>query len=339
MRWSACRGALSLKEAITPASSESSRVLPTLRHPDCAATGRNFCCLAGIRFLAQPCCRVFCPLLSFGFYLSMSDLLLRAGCALESARSFPSPSVRSSVRPVAELVLSRSRRRSPRVHGPCATSSQQRPASQSNFDTLPVEVVHHILSYLTNPRSRLPGLSEAQSSREFCPKARMVVKQAEDLTKQADGDRWATDLFRNHTNQHPFHVLSLTSKRCHELVESYCGHIVRACNKFNLPFDHLDKYGPQSVWPDMRGIVYRRLWLQHAPRRCIYCYAPLDIYPFPMVRRLLTNCENCFYRQTLVCCFSTQSRGCLLTRPVSRRNPTSIPHLAGHCPRFYSNQG
>jgi hypothetical protein len=313
--------------------------MPAFRHPDCAATAHNFCCQARIRFLALPCCRVLCPLLSFGFCLPMSDLLLRTGCTLESARSFPSPSVRSSVRPVAELVLSRSRRRSPRVHVPCAATSQQRPASQSNFDTLPVEVVHHILSYLTNPRSRLPGLSEAQSSREFCPKARLVVKQAEDLTIQADSDRWATDLFRNHTNQHPFQALSLASKRCHEFVESYCAHIVRACNKFNLPFNHFDTYGPQSVWPDMRGIVYRRLWLQHAPRNCIYCYAPLDVYPFPLVRRLLTNCESCFYRQTLVSCSSSQSYAYILTCPVSRRNPTSIPHLTRHGSRLPSNQG
>jgi hypothetical protein len=285
--------------------------MPAFRHPDCAATAHNFDVLASIRILALPCCRVFCLLLSFGFCLPMSDLLLRTGCTLESARLFPSPSVRGSVRPVAELVLSRSRRRSPRVHVSCATTSQQRPASQSNFDTLPVEVVHHILSYLTNPRSRLPGLSEVQSSRDFCPKARLAVKQAEDLTIQADGDRWATDLF----------------------------HIVRACNKFNLPFDHFDKYGPQSVWPDMRGIVYRRLWLQHAPRNCIYCYAPLDIYPFPLVRRLLTNCESCFYRQTLVSCSSYHSRAYALTRPVSRRNPTSIPHLTSHCPNFRRNQG
>jgi hypothetical protein len=231
----------------------------------------------------------------------MSDLLLQTGCARESARPFPSSPVPSSVQPAVERVQACPRWTSPRVHTSCATTSHQKPVSQSSFETLPVEVVNHILSYLTHPRSRLPGLTEAQSSRNFCFKARSIIKQAEDLTTPADGDRWAADLFNNHTNRHPFHTLSLTSRRSLELVEGYCAHIVRACNKFNLPFAHFDKHGPKSVWPDLSGIVYRRLWLQHAPRRCIYCYAQMDTYPFPLVRRLLTNCEGCFYRQTLVC--------------------------------------
>ncbi|USP74169.1 hypothetical protein yc1106_01443 [Curvularia clavata] len=53
---------------------------------------------------------------------------------------------------------------------------------------------------------------------------------------------------------------------------------------FNLPFALLDKYGPNCVYPDLSGIVYRRLWLQHAPRK---------------VNRLFTACEGCFYRQTM----------------------------------------
>jgi hypothetical protein len=230
----------------------------------------------------------------------MSGLLLLAGCTLESACPLPSSTVYSSVRPVTHLPLLRPSRRSPRMHASCATTSQQGPALQSSFETLPVEIVNHILSYLILPRSRLPGLTEAQSSRDFSRETRLIIKIAEDLTTPADNDRWAADLFSNRTNQHPFHTLSLTSRRCNELVESYCGHLVRACNKFNLPFSQYDKYGPKAVWPDMSGIVYRRLWLQHAPRNCIYCYALMDNYPFPLLKRLLTNCEGCFYRQTLV---------------------------------------
>jgi hypothetical protein len=187
------------------------------------------------------------------------------------------------------------------MHASCDTTSQRGSAPQSSFEKLPVEVVNHILSYLTHPRSRLPGLTEAQSAWDFSPLARSVVKKEEDLTTPADGDRWAADLFKNHTNPHPFHTLSLTSKRCNELVESYCGHLVRTCNMFNLPFAQFDKYGPKSVWPDLSGIVYRRLWLQHAPRKCIYCSAVMENYPFSVLKRLLTNCKACFYRQTLVC--------------------------------------
>jgi hypothetical protein len=76
---------------------------------------------------------------------------------------------------------------------------------------------------------------------------------------------------------------------------------------FNLPFAHLDSYGSQCVYPDMSGIVYRRLWLQHAPRKCIYCAATLDCYPFPRVGRIIAACEDCFYRQTLVRLTSTSS--------------------------------
>ncbi|KAH6259400.1 hypothetical protein HBI40_090050 [Parastagonospora nodorum] len=226
----------------------------------------------------------------------------RAGCALEPARSSPSfgfHNLHRPVQPAADLVVFRMDRTDARMLAPCDTTSQRGPASQSSFETLPVEVVNHILSYLVSPRSRLPGLTETQSSLEFNALARLTLKKSEDLTAPADSDRWATNLFENHTNQHPFHTLSLTSKRCNELVESYCGHLVRACNMFNLPFAQFDKYGPQSVWPDMSGIVYRRLWLQHAPRHCIYCHAVMDIYPFTTLKRLLTNCKACFYAQTL----------------------------------------
>jgi hypothetical protein len=245
--------------------------------------------------------------------------LLSTSCTLESACRFPSTARHShgTVRPAADLVVHCVGRESARMHAACVTASQRGPASPSTFETLPVEVVNQILSYLTHPRSRLPGLTEAQSAIEFSPRARSTIKKCEDLTTPADRDRWAVNIFNNHRNQHPFHSLSLTSKRCNALVESYCGHLVRACNLFNLPFAQLDQYGPQSVWPDMSGIVYRRLWLQHAPRKCIYCCADIDFYPFPILKRLLTNCQNCFYRQTLVCPQASQ----LVAMPLTCLDP------------------
>ncbi|KAF1944536.1 hypothetical protein EJ02DRAFT_340767 [Clathrospora elynae] len=181
------------------------------------------------------------------------------------------------------------------------SSSCRRHASQSNLETLPVELFDKILSHLVHPRSRLPGLTEAQSSHEFPKELRTAIKDREDLTLPPDCDRWAADLFSLHLLSHPLNALSLTSRRCHQLVESYCSHLVRQCNStmFNLPFALLDKYGSNCVYPDMSAIVYRRLWLQHAPRKCVYCHAVLDCYPFPLVKRLATACQDCFYRQTL----------------------------------------
>ncbi|KAJ4367270.1 hypothetical protein N0V83_006851 [Neocucurbitaria cava] len=100
-------------------------------------------------------------------------------------------------------------------------------ASQSKLETLPVEIVNQILSYFTHPRSRLPGLTEAQSAHDFPRQAKSDIKSKEDLTQPPDSDRWAADLFSWHLLSHPFHVLSLTSKRCNELVESYCSHLIR----------------------------------------------------------------------------------------------------------------
>ncbi|KAF1841189.1 uncharacterized protein K460DRAFT_371203 [Cucurbitaria berberidis CBS 394.84] len=173
--------------------------------------------------------------------------------------------------------------------------------TQSKLESLPVEIVNQILSCFTHPRSRLPGLTETQSAHDFPRQTKSEVKSKEDLTQPPDTDRWAADLFSWHLLSHPFHTLSMTSKRCNELVESYCSHLVRSCNgtMFNLAFAQLDKYGSKCVYPDLSGIVYRRLWLQHAPRRCIYCSAVLDCYPFRLVKRVIAACEDCFYRQTL----------------------------------------
>ncbi|KAF1911826.1 hypothetical protein BDU57DRAFT_87486 [Ampelomyces quisqualis] len=234
----------------------------------------------------------------------------------------------ASGQPAAEVAHRRVGLPSSRMHAACDSTSHRGAAPQSTLDTLPVEVVNHILSYLTHPRSRLPGLTEAQSARDYCPSARSVVKSREDLTSPPDSGRWAADLFQNHLNIHPFHALSLTSRRCHALVESCSAHLVRACNMFNLPFAQFDQFGPGSVWPDLSGIVYRRLWLQHAPRRCIYCFAVMDVYPFPVLKRLLTGCESCFYRQTLQLDEIERqyhiSPGTILASPSVRGNRNSV---------------
>lgn len=177
------------------------------------------------------------------------------------------------------------------------------PSSRSSLETLPVEIIDQILSYLTHPRSRLPGLTEAQSAYDFPKQAKSDIKRKESLIQPPDSHRWAADLFSCHLQPHAFHTLSLASRRCNALVEGYCSHMVRSCNSsmFNLPFAALDRSGPQCVYPDLSGIVYRRLWLQHAPRKCIYCYAVLDCYPFSRVKRIMAACEDCFYRQALVC--------------------------------------
>lgn len=172
----------------------------------------------------------------------------------------------------------------------------------SRFEQLPQDVVSNILSYLTHPRSRLPGLTEAQS--ELPVEARRAITDREDLSAPPDTNRWAVNVFALSAERHPFLPLSSTSKRCNRFVEAYCGHLVRVYNgsMFNLPFALLDNknHGPTCVYPDMSGIVYRRLWLQSAPRRCIYCSVVLDTYPFRRVKRLIPSCDPCFYRQTLV---------------------------------------
>jgi hypothetical protein len=182
------------------------------------------------------------------------------------------------------------------------TASQDGPALLNHIDNLPVEVVNHILSYLIHPRSRLPGLTEAESDHTFSGQARTAIKSKEDLTTPSHTDPWGADIFTISFTKHPFNALALTSRRYQALVESYCGHLVRICNPFNLPFAQFDQHGSSSVWPDLSGIVYRRLWLQHAPRKCVYCDAVIDQYPFHVLKRLVTACANCFYCLTLVSC-------------------------------------
>lgn len=212
------------------------------------------------------------------------------------------------------------------------SSSKQHVPCRSKLDTLPVEIVDRILFHLIHPRCRLPGLTETQSGHDFTEKQKRGVKDQEDLTQPADTHRWAADIFSLHLIPHPFHALSLTSRRCHELVEGYCAHLVRQCNgtMFNLPFIHLDKYGSNCVYPDLSNIVYRRLWLQHAPRKCVHCSVVLDCYPFSRVKRLVTDCADCFYRQAMVgvLSYDLQRKHELRTSVDSRRSREAIPPFA-----------
>lgn len=228
--------------------------------------------------------------------------LYSASCALEPV-CVPSTAVvvdMDGPDPAASGIAQASKSQIFRMVAVCDTISPRDPAPLSRLEKLPTELVFNILSYLAHPRSRLPGLTEAQSSLDFDPIARSTVKKAEDLTTPADTDRWAADLFNAHRNRHPFHTLSLTSRRCNTFVEGYCKSLAKEHKIFNLPYAHLDAHGPNSVWPRMNAIVYRRLWLQCAPRKCMYCFAVVDKYPFPILKRLLASCEACFYRQTLV---------------------------------------
>ncbi|KAJ4986879.1 hypothetical protein SVAN01_07557, partial [Stagonosporopsis vannaccii] len=205
----------------------------------------------------------------------------------------------------------------PHLDHPVPRPAAQPPrAARSALEALPAELVAQILAHLVHPRSRLPGLTEAQSRHDFPRHTKLEIKNREDLATLPDAHRWAADIFAFNALRHPFHVLALTSRRLHAAVEAFCAHLVRACNMFNLPFAHYDAHGPACVYPDLSAIVYRRLWLQHAPRLCIYCHAALDCYPFPVVKRLIAACEDCFYRQTLT------------VDEVERQYHISIPTIA-----------
>ncbi|KAL5440788.1 hypothetical protein PMIN06_009560 [Paraphaeosphaeria minitans] len=173
------------------------------------------------------------------------------------------------------------------------------PYTQSQLEHLPPEVVNHILSYLVHPRSRLPGLTEKQSTLRDA-KAQKEIKLTEDLESPPDTDRFAADLFAWKDVRHPFNALAASSKRCRDFVESYCQHIVKRCNKFNLPFARVEENGnrPDSVYPSLGSIVYRRLWLQTASRSCLFCGVFMSQYPHRGFR-LMLSCADCFYAQTL----------------------------------------
>jgi hypothetical protein len=175
-------------------------------------------------------------------------------------------------------------------------------ASQSKLESLPVEIINNILSYLVYPRSRLPGLTERQSDRACPAQERQAAKDAYHLnyTAQPDIGRFAVDLFSWQDLHHPFNELALTSKRLRALTERFCAHLVTKCNKFNLPFAEARLNGPALVYPNLSHIVYRRLWAQTATRYCVYCNVMVDNYPYRATKTPIISCLDCFYAQVYV---------------------------------------
>jgi hypothetical protein len=172
-------------------------------------------------------------------------------------------------------------------------------ATQSQLDQLPVEVFNHILSFLIHPRSRLPGLTELQSHCDYTLPDKRASKEGYHLNPTAppDHDRFGINFFDSKRVRHPFNDLACTSKCLKDLTEDYCKHLVKLDNRFNLLLANT-----RPVFPDLSTIVYRRLWLQYAPRYCIFCCVLLSQYPhLEKPNSPVLRCSECFYAQTYVC--------------------------------------
>ena len=172
----------------------------------------------------------------------------------------------------------------------------------ASLDTLPAELFNHILSYLIYPRSRLPGLTEWQSSRA-CP--RVQRKAAQDAyflnpTAPPDTPRFGDDIFSLEDLPHPFNALALTSRRLRDLTERYCVYLVQTYKVFNLPLPLAGIDRLASVHPRLDAIVFRRLWLQSAPRLCLYCGAACSVYPHAGGLPVFLPCRDCYDAQVLV---------------------------------------
>jgi hypothetical protein len=174
--------------------------------------------------------------------------------------------------------------------------------SPSNLEQLPTEIIYVVLSHLVHPRSRLPGLTERQSDHDCPVEEKKAAKDAYHLSRNAplDVDRFAENLFVWHNYQHPFNVLALTCRRLRDVTERFCAHLVKACNRFNLLISQAEEHGPRAVYPSLNDIVFRRLWLQYAPRYCVFCNALLSSYPHRITQRVLVACQDCFYAQVYV---------------------------------------
>ncbi|KAF2120801.1 hypothetical protein BDV96DRAFT_671898 [Lophiotrema nucula] len=173
-------------------------------------------------------------------------------------------------------------------------------ASQSRLEAVPVELLNEILSYLVFPRSRLAGLTERLSSYDTPPEEKRVATEAYSSKSASPPDtgRFAENLL-TWPHLHPLNALALTSSHLRKLVEDFCAHLVRTDNIFNLPFALALKDGPGSVYPSLSNIVYRRLWLQSAPRYCVFCNRLVSSYPYCYNLGPLMTCGDCFYAQTL----------------------------------------
>ncbi|KAF2746545.1 hypothetical protein M011DRAFT_404154 [Sporormia fimetaria CBS 119925] len=172
-------------------------------------------------------------------------------------------------------------------------------AGQSKLEQLPPEIIYIILSYLTYPRSRLPGLTEQQSAHDYPESWRRAAKDAYHMNNTAidNVERFAANLFAWPQYQHPLNTLALVSEPIRACVEYFCAALVKRCNRFNLPISQSEELGPDSVYPSLSGIVYRRLWLQSADRYCVFCTTLLSVYPHQHGVGLLSCCRNCFYAQ------------------------------------------
>ncbi|KAF2274573.1 uncharacterized protein EI97DRAFT_102739 [Westerdykella ornata] len=172
-------------------------------------------------------------------------------------------------------------------------------AGLSSIEQLPTEIAFIILSFLTHPRSRLPGLSERQSDHDYPMEKKTEARKAYYMSRLAppDTDRFAVNLFQWRDHQHPFNVLAMTSRRMREHVERFCAHLVKIHGKANSPVTHAEHCKPATESPDPSGIVYRKLWLQYAPRLCVYCNVLLSEYPHRSVMRPISACRDCFYAQ------------------------------------------
>jgi len=192
------------------------------------------------------------------------------------------------------------KRKSRAPHHKATRSMPTTPSATPRLDKLPAEIFDAILAHLTHPRSRLPGLTEEQSRHDFPHQERRRIKAQEDLATPPDTQRDFANLFSN-LGSHPFNALAATSKDSRDKVESYCKHLVKINNKFNLPFAAIEQDGPDGVYPNLSGIVYRRLWLQTADRFCVFCSLLLGSYSHLGHQcGVLAMCEECFYNQSIV---------------------------------------
>lgn len=178
-------------------------------------------------------------------------------------------------------------------------------AAHSKLESLPPELIFHILSYLIHPSSRLPGLTETQSEHDFPLSKKKKALQAYHLDPTAPPDypnppHRVIQLMQWSGYPHPFNTLAATSHVLRDLVEIFCAHLVVKNNRFNLPVLQVQQYGPQSVYPDMSGIVYRRLWLQYAPRHCFFCKRVTEVYPHWRNVSPVQACQECGQAQVLV---------------------------------------
>lgn len=177
--------------------------------------------------------------------------------------------------------------------------------AQSKLETLPPELVFTILSYLTHPSSRLPGLTETQSEYDYPREKKKKALKAYHLDLTAPPDyplhpHRIMQLMQWSGFPHPFNVLAATSPVLRDLVETYCAHLVVTNNRFNLPILQVQENGSQAVYPDMSGIVYRRLWLQYAPRHCFFCKRLMHEYPHRRDSSPVQACQDCSQAQVLI---------------------------------------